>query len=341
MKKRSLFMFILAICTVFSVQSQTLYVPGGTGGIATSGNANIGVGTASPSAKFEVKSSGTIGRKFYPSKAYLNITDGGSSLIMDPNEIYGSGHLLLGFNPTNHFEITSVSEGTYSTLMKVNGNGNVGIGTTSPTAKLHVNGSTITKSLSLNGSNATPSVNTFANVLQIKGLTHAAIVYSPGEDRELMFGFHSNGHFYWGTGQSATNPNYYSMFLNGSNGDLGIKGKLTANEVKVKIGGWADFVFADNYVLPSLAEVEQHIKSQHHLSNIPSEAEVLENGIDLGAMDARLLQKIEELTLYTIEQEKKLEAQQTQLENKKQQIDALESRLLKLEETVTKHLTDK
>lgn len=85
---------------------------------------------------------------------------------------------------------------------------------------------------------------------------------------------------------------------------LSVAGKIRAEEVKV-CTGWADFVFADDYSLASLSEIEQYLKENKHLPDIPSEAEVLENGIELGAMDAKLLQKVEELTLYAIEQNKK------------------------------------
>ena len=81
---------------------------------------------------------------------------------------------------------------------------------------------------------------------------------------------------------------------------LAVEGKIGAREVKVTTQSWADFVFADEYVLPPLAEVEQFIKENKHLPEVPSEKDVLENGIELGKMDAILLQKIEELTLYMI-----------------------------------------
>lgn len=69
---------------------------------------------------------------------------------------------------------------------------------------------------------------------------------------------------------------------------------------------WSDFVFENDYDLPTLEEVEEHIAENGHLPEIPSEAEVTENGINLGEMDAKLLQKIEELTLYLIEQNKEI-----------------------------------
>lgn len=70
--------------------------------------------------------------------------------------------------------------------------------------------------------------------------------------------------------------------------------------------GWADFVFADDYQLPSLGDVETCIKTQGHLPGIPTEAEVKKNGTNLGEMNVKLLQKIEELTLYMIQQSKEI-----------------------------------
>lgn len=76
---------------------------------------------------------------------------------------------------------------------------------------------------------------------------------------------------------------------------------------------WPDFVFEDEYVLPSLLEIEQHIKNKGHLENVPSAREVSEEGISMMQMDATLLQKIEELTLYLIEQNKKIEQMEKEI----------------------------
>jgi hypothetical protein len=77
--------------------------------------------------------------------------------------------------------------------------------------------------------------------------------------------------------------------------------------VEVTLDGWSDFVFADDYSLMPLEEVEKHIQQNRHLPDIPSEEEVLENGLNLGDMQARLLQKVEELTLYMIQLKKENE----------------------------------
>ncbi|MNT77915.1 hypothetical protein D3C72_2170870 [compost metagenome] len=82
------------------------------------------------------------------------------------------------------------------------------------------------------------------------------------------------------------------------------------------MNGWSDFVFKKDYNLPTLAQVEKQINEKGHLENIPNEEDVLKNGINLGDMNAKLLQKIEELTLYMIDQNKNI--QNLMEENKKQ-----------------------
>jgi hypothetical protein len=110
---------------------------------------------------------------------------------------------------------------------------------------------------------------------------------------------------------------------------LAVEGSIGAREIKVEIGSWSDFVFFKNYNLPTLKEVETHIAEKGHLQDIPSAKEVKENGIFLGDMNAKLLQKIEELTLYTIQQQKELEQQ-------KEKNTSLENRLKKIEQLLKK-----
>lgn len=87
---------------------------------------------------------------------------------------------------------------------------------------------------------------------------------------------------------------------------LAVNGNIRAQEIKVDNNNWPDYVFKQNYHLTELAQVEQHILKNGHLSGIPSASEVHSNGVDLGEMNAKLLKKIEELTLYLIEQNKKI-----------------------------------
>ncbi len=88
---------------------------------------------------------------------------------------------------------------------------------------------------------------------------------------------------------------------------LAVKGNILANEIKVKvdISEYPDFVFKRDYNLWPLLEVDQYIKEYGHLPGIPTTTEV-QDGLNLGAMNVKLLQKIEELTLYLIEQQKEI-----------------------------------
>jgi hypothetical protein len=97
---------------------------------------------------------------------------------------------------------------------------------------------------------------------------------------------------------------------------LSVLGSIRAEEIVV-MTGWSDFVFKSDYKLKSLSEVEKFIKENKHLPDVPSEKEVTENGVALGQVQSKLLQKIEELTLYVIQIEK---------ENKK-----MRRRMLKME----------
>lgn len=98
---------------------------------------------------------------------------------------------------------------------------------------------------------------------------------------------------------------------------------IKAEQVKVENpakNGWADYVFKKGYKLRSLDEVEKHITEKGHLPNIPSALEVEKDGINLGEMDAKLLEKIEELTLYSIEQNKQLKVQSEEIKKLKEQM---------------------
>ena len=84
-------------------------------------------------------------------------------------------------------------------------------------------------------------------------------------------------------------------------------GLLQAKEVKVTLSGWPDYVFGEDYKLISLGETEQFIKENGHLPGVPSAQEVEERGLSLGEMNARLMQKVEELTLHVIELQKQID----------------------------------
>ena len=184
----------------------------------------------------------------------------------------------------------------YSThLMLLDAQGRLGIGTTNtPKGTLEVKGV------------ITSSSNTTSNYVHnffVSGDGNAYMNFVGGDEGSRI-GFQMDG--------SSVMSIYKKRSVgintsNTGNHKLAVGGSIGAQEIKVEVGGWSDFVFEENYNLPTLQEVEKHIREKGHLKDIPSAKDVEENGIYLGEMNAKLLQKIEELMLYTIQLKKEVE----------------------------------
>ncbi|HRE68575.1 MAG TPA: hypothetical protein PLM56_12925 [Cyclobacteriaceae bacterium] len=110
-----------------------------------------------------------------------------------------------------------------------------------------------------------------------------------------------------------TSTNNYVLAVNGKIGGHDVQIERTSN-------AWPDYVFQEEYQLPALDQVEAFIKTNGHLQGVPSAAEVEANGYSVANLDATLLQKIEELTLYLIEQKKISERQQKEIEELREQV---------------------
>ena len=105
---------------------------------------------------------------------------------------------------------------------------------------------------------------------------------------------------------------------------LAVDGSILAEKVKIKNSMyWPDYVFEKEYPLPNLVEVESFISENKHLPEIPSANEIAKNGQDLGEMNRLLLQKVEELTLYLIQEHKQLEVHKRELEVLKKEMEEL------------------
>ncbi|PWV56444.1 hypothetical protein [Chitinophaga sp. S165] len=147
----------------------------------------------------------------------------------------------------------------------------------------------------------------------VTGFTYAPL--TAVENRVNLAGM-SYGHTAYFNGPGT---NYYAGSLGigttvTGTSKLAVEGTIAARRIKVtQAGSWPDFVFEQEYKLPSLSKVEAYIKANKHLPDVPSAAEVKKDGQDVGEMNRILLQKIEELTLHLIEQEKKIAAQQEQI----------------------------
>ena len=101
--------------------------------------------------------------------------------------------------------------------------------------------------------------------------------------------------------------------------DLIVQGDVESRKVKVSTspGSFPDYVFKPEYKLRSLSELERYIQNEGHLPNVPKAEEVEKNGQDVGLIQQKLLEKIEELTLYVIEQQKEMEAMKKELKQLK------------------------
>lgn len=124
---------------------------------------------------------------------------------------------------------------------------------------------------------------------------------------------------------------------NTGNNKLAVGGGVIAESVTVKLqSNWPDFVFKNNYQLPSLRDVKTYIAQYRHLPEIPSQADVAKDGINIGEMDNMLLKKVEELTLYLIEKDEEIKIQEAVNRENAVQINLLKKQLEVLAASLTK-----
>lgn len=213
--------------------------------------------------------------------------------------------------------------------------GNVGIGTSNPLAKLEIrNGDILVKNLS-NADNSSAIMIGQSIVdgnLFNFGTSIRTITQNGGSNTYAMQIFTQESHL--------TNQTEKVRILGNGNVGIGtvapdekltVKGKIHAEEVRIDLSVPApDYVFASNYKLKTLQEVEDYIIQNSHLPEIPSAKEIEKNGLMLAEMNMSLLKKIEELTLYSIEQNKKTEAQAKEIEAQSKEIETLKDLVLRV-----------
>lgn len=279
-----------------------------------SGYGSEATGGWSMALGYYTKASGSFSQSFgkYVNASTSNsfvIGTGVSSSNYLVNNIGSS--LMIGFNSNIPTLFVGISAG-------INTTGKVGIGTSTPTAPLQIqlpsdnvfNETSLLLGKSTREFRFMPNLSTWGmnplslnndfgifwnDLLGTNGKNGTAgLVIAPHADSPNGIRIGNDGHV--GIGTNMTNDVGFM---------LSVAGKVRAEEIEVSLSsGWADYVFANDYQLQPLAEVEQFITENKHLPNVPSATEVASNGINLGEMDAILLRKIEELTLYMIELKK-------------------------------------
>ncbi len=334
--------------TIFNNKISSQWVTTGSDIYYNTGN--VGIGTTAPSSFYKLDVNGKQrikGSSVSWSDPVLYIEDNSSVVnthvgitTFSPNMpvgqyhnglMFGVGHssynegiMSFGYNGLNSSS-NYISFSLFGVLdiLTMAGTGNVGIGTgTNPaTAKLHVAGNLKV----VDGTQGAGKVLTS----DASGLASWQPASTGGSSQWTT----SGSDIYYNTGKIGIG----TTNINDANYKLFVEGAIRTRKIKVDQLAWPDYVFEPNYNLPSLQEVDLFIKKNNHLPDVPSAKEIEKEGLDLGDNQAILLKKIEELTLYIIELNKKSEEQNqkiVQLEKKDREIKELKKQFEDLKKMI-------
>ncbi len=335
--KKSMIFFCVSLISI-TVLAQNYNV---NGDYKISGK--VGIGTASPEALLDQVSSNSLihQRLFWNA----NNTDAGevdrAKISFGTKNVSGSTRtwgiyaysygLDQGFGGGIRF--TSLVGATETEIMRID-NGKVGIGTTSPEALLDQvsSNSLVHQRLFWNASNTDAGEVDRAKISfgtkNVSGSTRTwgIYAYSYGLDQ----GFGGGIRFTSLVGAAETeimriDNGKVGIGTTAPDAPLTVAGRIHSQEVKVTVDAGADFVFDESYDLRTLEETEKFIVKNKHLPEIASEEEMLENGIRIGEMNIKLLQKIEELTLYTIDINKRVNQLETENQELKEKVKTMKT----------------
>lgn len=302
-----------------------------TEGIQIKPNGNVGINYSSPQSRLTIYEGGGIGSNHFELR---------TNHLRNPDR-YFMKNVISG---------TGTEDVTFS--LRQDGqmyvNGKVGIGSTNPQTKLDV------------AQEITNNQNSVIAQFLASGATGGSNIVSIGfhnkANLEINSAYASSGLRYgnfadFNIENDSDSPTYGAInFITNKkiqmairpNGNASLQGKFEAKEVKVTLTPTADFVFDEKYNLPTLENVEKHIKEKKHLPEIASAKVMEKEGVNVGEFQIKLLQKIEELTLYSIDQNRQIKdqtAQLKQLQDENKTLKAQSERIEKLEQQVQKLLS--
>jgi hypothetical protein len=282
------------------------FITGGSERMSVLSNGNLGIGTSSPSEKLVI---GGINSTNNNDQNALLFTDLGGNTLGK----IGSRRGINGYDGALMFYTPDATTSVVTERMRINSVGNIGIGSISPSEKLVIGGINSTNN---NDQNSILFTDLGGNTLGkigsrrgVNGYDGTLIFYTPdGATAAVTERMRINSFGNIGIGTASASEK------------LSVNGNISAKKLIVTQTGWSDYVFDKDYKLRSLSSLETFINQNKHLPDIPSAKEVEEKGISVGDNQALLLKKIEELTLYMIEMNKKIEVLQNENLKLKKQI---------------------
>ncbi len=276
----------------------------------------VGIGTDSPSRILHVYGAGQkvlFGDPNHSSSPSLQFFTGHNDGY---NYIQSGGSSAIGNIRITKFETSNQNIENFQIYSnKSFFNGNVGIGTANPTQALDLQGNFRISGNTLFGMSRNTGNGIYffrdGGASSSGGNSWGLEFKDVFDTGKHLFGLKTNGELRL----TLTGNGNVGIGTTTPDSKLSVNGTIHSKEVRVDMNSWPDYVFEKEYTLPSLREVELFIKREGHLEGVPSAEEVKMDGLMLGEMEAKLLQKIEELTLYIIRLEKRLNIHEKQIKH--------------------------
>lgn len=268
-------------------------------------NGFFGIKTNTPEHALDVNGDGRFqGNDIFGGTGNLRVNGGTGGFVELKTQSPTYGVIIRDVSGSGYFGNIEVDNNTlgigYRTSngqLFIEYGGNVGIGTSNPGSKLDVNGG-----IRWGTAGASLGTGQGAN-MEMRGTGTPYIDFSndPTTDYDARI--------------ILNNDNRLTV----SGAEFNVLNTLSAKRVKVTATGYPDYVFEDDYELKTLKEVEQHIDAKGHLPGVPSEKEIVKEGLDLNDQSMWQMEKIEELFLHMIENEKRVDALVKEVETLKQE----------------------